>query len=131
MTLLSFEVPSLSFNLASPSLQPNNTSFDSNVSGQLALTPPAAAAEEVYKQVINENQRPPTPPSRSTKSRVRQQRKYGEVVTTDEFINELKEKVRKKRTNSTGATTKAGSKRKAPQNKKKKAPKRTKNKKTF
>ena len=36
---------------------------------------------------------------KSSKSRVRQQRKFGEVVTTDKFLDEIKRKAQKKSTN--------------------------------
>lgn len=76
-------------------LQSATTFSTSSPMASTGLTPPTIA-KAIFSKFLNE-QPSQSSPSATTHSRVRKQRKFGEVVTTDIFLNEIKEKARKKK----------------------------------
>lgn len=81
----------------SPSLHtPPAVTFSASSPSSSRISNPSTVAKAIYNQVLVEksSQSPSIQPK--SNSRTRQQRKFGEVVTTDVFLNEIKEKIIKK-----------------------------------
>ncbi len=95
VTLSSIPAPS-SLSI-SPSHNPSTAtlSTDSNLCLPQLLTP-ATAAATVYNNLLNTEPRLSSPAPKAPSTRVRQQRKFGEIVTSDSFLEEIKQKEQQK-----------------------------------
>ncbi|CAF4156937.1 unnamed protein product [Adineta steineri] len=102
-SILPVQVPSSASILPSYDLSSITTSTDPSVSSPRILTP-STVAKAIYNQVLIE-QPPPSSSTAKPSSRVRQQRKFGEVVTSDSFLNEIKENAEKKLAKSKSGTS--------------------------
>ena len=98
-------VPVLPVQVSSPaSILPfdHSSSITSSTNPSSPFPPtltPTTVAKAIYNQFLSEQ--PPASSSISKpSSRVRQQRKFGEIVTSDTFLNEMKQKAEKKLTKS-------------------------------
>ncbi|CAF4021304.1 unnamed protein product [Rotaria sp. Silwood1] len=60
------------------------------------LSTPATAAATVYNNLLNTEPRLSSPAPKAPSTRVRQQRKFGEIVTSDSFFEEIKQKEQQK-----------------------------------
>ncbi|CAF3366433.1 unnamed protein product [Rotaria sp. Silwood2] len=60
------------------------------------LSTPATAAATVYNNLLNTEPRLSSPAPKAPSTRVRQQRKFGEIVTSDSFLEEIKQKEQQK-----------------------------------
>ncbi|CAF3876500.1 unnamed protein product, partial [Rotaria sordida] len=60
------------------------------------LSTPAIAAATVYNNLMNTEPRLSSPAPKAPSTRVRQQRKFGEVVTSDSFFEEIQQKQQQK-----------------------------------
>jgi hypothetical protein len=92
--ILPVQVPSSSSILPSHRSSSITPSTISSSSFPRILTP-STVAKAIYNQFLSE-QPPPSSSISKPSSRVRQQRKFGEVVTSDTFLNEITQKAEKK-----------------------------------
>jgi len=82
-----------SFSSIVPTLQSSSVtpSMDSNSSLPRVLTP-STVAKAIYNQLLTEQLPSLSSVPKKPSSRIRQQRKFGEVVTSDSFLDEIKQK---------------------------------------
>ena len=95
MTISSVQAPSSLSILPSHHSSATTVSTDSNSSLPRLLTP-STVTKAIYNQLSSERPPPSSFVSKQLSSRVRQQRKFGEIVTSDSFLDEIKQKTDKK-----------------------------------
>jgi hypothetical protein len=78
-----------------PSVHLSSVPSPIDSSGPRILTP-ETVAKAIYNQLLNDKLSPILPSSKPTSSRIRKERKFGEVVTSDSFLQEIKQKTQKK-----------------------------------
>ncbi|CAF4294542.1 unnamed protein product [Rotaria magnacalcarata] len=84
---------------------------DSSLSLQQVITP-STVASVIYNKLLTEETHPSSSITIKSSSRIRQQRKFGEIVTSDEFLEEIKHKTEKKRIKAKAAQQRKEKKRK-------------------
>ena len=95
MTISSVQAPSSLSILPSHHSSATTVSTDLNSSLPRLLTH-STVTKAIYNQLSSERPPPSSFVSKQLSSRVRQQRKFGEIVTSDSFLDEIKQKTDKK-----------------------------------
>ncbi|CAF1673883.1 unnamed protein product [Rotaria magnacalcarata] len=116
MELPSVQAPSFS-TLAAQHSSPIQLLTDSNLSLQQVITT-STAASVIYNKLLTEETHPSSSIPIKSSSRIRQQRKFGEIVTSDEFLEEIKQKTEKKRIKAKAAQQRQDEKEKFQEKKK-------------
>ncbi|CAF2218140.1 unnamed protein product [Rotaria magnacalcarata] len=116
MELPSVQAPSFSTLVAQHS-SPVQLLTDSNLSLQQVITT-STAASVIYNKLLTEETHPSSSIPIKSSSRIRQQRKFGEIVTSDEFLEEIKQKTEKKRIKAKAAQQRQDEKEKFQEKKK-------------
>ncbi|CAF4429578.1 unnamed protein product, partial [Rotaria magnacalcarata] len=119
MEMPSVQAPAFSTLVAQHS-SPTQLLTDSSLSLQQVITP-STAASLIYNKLLSEETHPSSSSSSipiKSSSRIRQQRKFGEIVTSDEFLEEIKQKTEKKLIKAKAAQQRKDKKEKIQQKKK-------------
>ncbi|CAF4941491.1 unnamed protein product, partial [Rotaria socialis] len=95
MELPSVQAPSFS-TLAAQNSSPVQLLTGSSLSLQQVITP-STAASVIYNKLLTEETHPSLSMPKKSSSCIRQQRKFSEIITSDEFLEEIKQKTEKKR----------------------------------